>query len=147
MTNISAIKNTNSFGVEVSSYWPKTEWALNFLQNLNEMVKESPNGVGYETGDIFLEMKSQDSEFLDNLKYLDRGLFINWIADLHPETTANERKDGISTEYEYQLPISNDCLIEADKLWKEFEADRLAFWNKLSELEQWVLYDRYIWDR
>ena len=147
MSEISAIKNTNRFGIELYSYWPETEWALNFLRDLNERINESPNGVGYETGDIFLEMKSQDSEFLDNLKYLDFGTFANWIGDLHPDTTANERKDGVSTKYQYQLPISADCLLEAQKLWKEFESDRLAFWNKLSELEQWILYDRYIWDR
>ena len=147
MSEISAIKNTNQFGVELFSYWPETEWALAFLKDLNKTAKESPNRVGYETGDLFLQMKSQDSEFLDNLKYLDFDTFVNQIGDLHPDTTANERKDGVSTKYQYQLPISNDCLLEARKLWYEFESDRLAFWNKLSELEQWVLYDFYIWCR
>jgi len=77
MSEISAIKNTNQFGVELFSYWPETEWALAFLKDLNKTAKESPNRVGYETGDLFLQMKSQDSEFLDNLKYLDFDTFVN----------------------------------------------------------------------
>tara|TARA_R110000824_G_scaffold122653_1_gene279956 strand:- start:277 stop:717 length:441 start_codon:yes stop_codon:yes gene_type:complete len=112
-------------------------WRLNRLMDLSHMYnsREKAGETCWETYEFYEIMRDQNDFFSEAIEeWIDFDLFSNWVTGSWAESTAEEREEVATKE----------SIEEAHKLWIEFEANRLVFWNKLSEFEQFIFWDDYI---